>query len=103
MLTAYDPASLDPWLRELTEYRNLFLHRQPLGRRGAGWLRYEERSHDGLTIPVVTMPLADDDLFAPGADALLRFIGLYRKMTDLLDQAADASPHPSTFPHIVAE
>lgn len=103
MLTAYDPASLDPWLHELTEYRNLFLHRQPLGRRGAGWLRYEERSHDGLTIPVVTMPLADDDLFAPGADALLRFIGLYRKMTDLLDRAADASPHPSTFPHIVAE
>ena len=52
---------------------------------------------------IFLLPLADDDLFAPGADALLRFVGLYRKMTALLDRAADAAPHPSTFPHIVAE
>jgi hypothetical protein len=103
MLAAYDPASPDPWLHELTEYRNLFLHRQPMGRPGAGWLRYEEREHDGLIIPVVTMPLADDDPFAPGADALLRFVGLYRKMTALLDQAAESAPHPATVPHFVAD
>lgn len=103
MLAAYDPAGPDPWLHELTEYRNLFLHRQPIGRRGANWLRYEEREHDGLTIPIVTMPLSDDDPFAPGADALLRFVILHRKMTGLLDQAADAAPHPATFPHFVAD
>ena len=102
MLAAYDPASSDPWLHKLTEYRNLFLHRQPMGRSGADWLQYEERKYDGLTIPIVTMPLADDDPFTPGADALLTFVGLYRKMTILLNQAADAAPHPSTFPVVVA-
>jgi hypothetical protein len=103
MLAAYDPSSSDPWLYELTEYRNLFLHRQPIGRRGAGWLQYEEREHNGLTMPIVTMPLAGDDPFAPGADALLRFVGLHRKMTNLLNQAADVAPHPTTFPHFVAD
>lgn len=103
MLAAYEPANHDPWLHELTEYRNLFLHRQPMGRRGAGWLQYEERKHDGLTIPIVTMPLTSDDPFAPGADALLRFVGLHRKMTNLLSRAADVAPHPATFPHFVAD
>lgn len=102
MLAAYDPASPDPWLHELTEYRNLFLHRQPMGRRGAGWLQYQEREHDGLIVPTVTMPLAEDDPFAPGADALLRFVGLHRKMTNLLNKAADVAPHPATFPRFVA-
>lgn len=102
MLAAYDPGSPDPWLYELTEYRNLFLHRQPIGRGGADWLQYEERQHDGLTIPIVIMPLADNDPFAPGADALLRFVRLYRKMAILLNGAADAAPHPATFPHVVA-
>ena len=103
MLTAYDAAGPDPWLYELTEYRNLFLHRQPMGRQGANWLHYEEREHEGLTIPIITMPLADDDPFAPGADALLRFVELHRKMTRLLDLAADVAPHPTTFPQFVAD
>jgi hypothetical protein len=103
MLAAYDPASSDPWLHQLTEYRNMFLHRKPLGRSGADWLRYEERSYDGLTIPIITMPLADDDPFTPGADALLSFVGLYRKMTNLLNRAADVAPHPATFPLFVAD
>jgi len=103
MLAAYDAAGPNPWLHELTEYRNLFLHRQPMGQRGAGWLQYKEVVHDGLVIPIVTMPLAGDDLFAPGADALLRFVGLHRKVTNLLDHAADLAPHPATFPHFVAD
>ena len=103
MLAAYDRASRDPWLHELTEDRNLFLHRQPMGRRGVGWLQYEERTHNGLTIPIVIMPLAGDDPFAPGADALLRFVRLHRQMTNLLDQAAEVAPHPASFPHFVAD
>ena len=103
MLAAYDPMNPDPWLHELTEYRNLFLHRQPMGRGAAAWLQYEERKHDDLTVPIVTMPLADDDPFAPGADALLRFVKLHRKMANLLNRAADMAPYPATFPQFVAD
>lgn len=103
MLVACDPGCPDPWLYELTEYRNIFLHRQPMGRGGADWLQYEERQHHGLTIPMIIMPLADDDPFAPGADALLRFVRLYRKMAVLLNRAADSAPHPATFPHVVVD
>ena len=103
-LAAYDATSADPWLFELTQYRNLFLHRQPLGGSDSGrWLTYREIDRPGFKVPVIEMPLGDDDPSAPGRDALLRFIELYRKLTEFFGKAATSAPHPDTLPHFVAE
>jgi hypothetical protein len=103
MLKAYDKGSTDPWLYELTEYRNLFLHRQPLGAAsGAKMLRYDETEVDGFIYPTIAFPLGDTDQFAPGIDALLRFVGLYRQMTALARLAAIHAPYEAKMQHFVA-
>src|SRR5665213_408043 len=103
MLQAYDSGTKDPWLHELTQYRNLFLHQQPLGSSGAApWLRYDEREHSGVIFPFIEMPLGTDDPSAPGRDALLRFVDLHRRMTALLDAAVPHAPYPATLPQILA-
>lgn len=102
MLTAYDASSDNPWLHQLTEYRNLFLHRQPLGsQRGSQFLRYDVIAKDGLEYPRIVMPLGDEDPSAPGKDGLTRFIELYRAMTELLKLAAANAPYESALPHFV--
>lgn len=103
MLCAYDSKSPDPWLFELTEYRNLFLHRKPIGQSGADYLQYHECHYQGLIIPIINMPLGDDDPFAPKQDALLRFLRIYRLMTNLLNRGADSARYAATFPSIVIE
>lgn len=104
VLAAYATNSPDPWLHELTQYRNLFLHRKPLGSSGAAkWLRFDHRYHEDLTIPIIQMPLGEEDPSAPGQDALMRFIGLYRKMVALLSIAAASAPYSSVFPSFVAD
>lgn len=102
MLDAYDEASSNPWLHQLTEYRNTFLHRRPLGSQdGARFLRYDEIEKDGITYPRIEMPLGESDPSAPGKDALTRFIELYRAMTKLMRLAADHAPYPASLPSFV--
>ena len=101
MLQAYDSASKDPWLFQLTSYRNLFLHHHPLGSSGTRqMLTYDVQQKGEIGYPRILMPLSDNDPYAPGEDALTRFIGLYRSMTDLLRLAAEQAPYepvPETF------
>lgn len=104
MLQAYDPASPDPWLWDISEYRNLFLHRKPFGAPSATrWLRYEETERRGILYPRIELPLPDDDHSAPGVDALNRFVALYRKMVSLLDVAAGRAPYEARMETIVIE
>jgi hypothetical protein len=103
MLKANDPASEDPWLCQLTEYRNQVLHRNPMGAAsGARWLRYDVRDAHEIQFPFIEFPLGDDDSSAPGKDALLRFVELYRKMTALLKTATDHAAFPPKTPHFIA-
>jgi hypothetical protein len=102
MLAAYDPTSASPWLHQLTEYRNVFLHRRPLGAQSASqFLRYEIVMQKGVGYPRIEMPLGAEDPSAPGQDALTRFIDLYRAMTDLLRAAAANAPYESALPNFV--
>jgi hypothetical protein len=102
MLDAYDSGSEDPWLHDLSQYRNLFLHQKPLGSpEAARWLIYDEREHDGAVYPLIEMPLGADDPSAPGQDALLRFVDLHRRMTALLDAAASHAPYHASPPHFL--
>jgi hypothetical protein len=103
MLRAYDAAESDPWLSDLTDYRNKFLHRRPLGSSdGARWLKYGEYERGGLIYPFIEMPLSAGDPSAPGHDALLRFVHLYRRMTALLHDAVTHARYPATPPHFIA-
>jgi hypothetical protein len=102
MLTAYDGASADPWLYELTEYRNQFLHRSPFGTaRNQHLLQLTIKEVGPLHCPLLHMPLSAGDRWAPGEDALKRFITLYRRMIGLLTMAAEGAPYESTPPHFV--
>jgi len=103
MLEAYNAKGSDPWLYELTEYRNRFLHRQPMGASGvAPWLRYEEYERNGLTFPRIELPIADDADEA-GPDALKQFVALYRRMTSLSAKALRHAPYDSELQHFVAD
>ncbi len=104
MLAAYDATSADPWLHHLTEYRNLYLHRQPLGSTPTPqFLIYETVEHDGFTFPRISMPLDTSDPSAPGMDALTRFIQLYRAMTSLVKLAADHTSYDANPPTFVVK
>ena len=104
MLAAYDSTSANPWLHQLTEYRNLFLHRRPLGSPSASqFLRYDVVMKDGIAFPRIEMPLSEGDPSAPGMDALTRFIELYRATTGLLKLAADHAPYDASPPTFVVQ
>jgi len=103
MLAAYDKQGSDPWLHQLGEYRNLFLHRRPLASDAARWLRYDEKHRDGIVYPFIEMRLGAEDPSAPGEDALTRFVGLYRQMSRLLGVAATHAPYDTTLPHFSSE
>jgi hypothetical protein len=102
MLAAYDSSSQDPWLYELTEYRNEFLHRSPFGTaRNEHLMKLLIKKIGEVQCPVLHMPLSADDRWAPGEDALRRFVTLSRRMDDLLAMAAAAAPYESTPPHFI--
>ncbi|KXV54377.1 hypothetical protein AD946_03505 [Gluconobacter thailandicus] len=102
MLAAYDPRGSDPWLHHLTEYRNLYLHRQPLGSTvSPAFLVYETVEHAEVIFPRIIMPLDASDPFAPGQDALTRFLQLYRAMNQLAQLAASHAPYNTALPTFV--
>lgn len=89
ILTAWDAAAPDPWLHDLGEYRNLFLHRQPLGAdERSQWLRLVEHTGAHGRTLLVTMEIE----LRPGrtevCDALARFVELHGKLCRLADFAA---------------
>lgn len=101
-LAAYDRSAADPWLFELTEYRNQFVHRSPFGAGEDGHLfQFTIKKIGQLEAPLLHIPLSDEDQWAPGEDAFKRFILLYRRMNDLLAFAAANAPYDSSPPHFI--
>jgi hypothetical protein len=102
LLAASDAKGPDPWLADITEYRNLFLHREHIG-AVAKWLALEEC--DSAFGPVRTVRMAIH--IRPGAevmcDALVRFVMLYGELCRLADFAATLAPYaavPLNFVHL---
>ncbi len=96
-----DDKAADPWLADITEYRNLFLHREHMSAM-AKWLVVEER--ESPIGPVRTIMMAINS--RPGAettcDALIRFVDLYAKLCRLADFAATLAPYAAKPPAFVA-
>lgn len=84
LLAASDPTTTDPWLADITDYRNLFVHREHIGAgKAANRLVLQERQSPVGAVRTITMPMQ----IRPGAqvtrDALTRFFDLYRKLCGL--------------------
>jgi hypothetical protein len=96
-----DEKTVDPWLADITDYRNLFLHREHMGAM-AKWLVVQER--ESPIGPVRTIEMAINT--RPGAesscDALVRFVDLYERLCRLADFAATLAPYAATPPALVA-
>lgn len=102
MFEALDANAPQPWLHMLTQYRNTFLHRRPLGsQESSQYLCYSIVERQGIPYPKVELPLGGNDEFAPGQDALKHFIGIYREMTKFARLAAQHAPYESSLPHFV--
>lgn len=100
MLEALDTSAVQPWLHMLTEYRNTFLHRRPLGsQKSSQFLIYSIREKNEIQYPKIELPLGDNDAFAPGVDALKHFIDIYRQMTIFARLAAEHAPYDASPQH----
>lgn len=101
ILDAWDKGAPDPWLHDLGEYRNLFLHRQPLGAgEHSRWLRLVEHNGGHRRALLITMQIECRPGVPDLCDALTRFVGLYEKLCRLADFAATLAayaPMPTTF------
>jgi len=87
----------DPWLKQLTDYRNLFLHRGPMGARGfesAPRLAASATRHGEVRTLVLPIPRR---LEGPDTvDALTQFVRLHWQMFQLAADLAAVASYAST-------
>lgn len=97
LLQDSDETAADPWLRDIGEYRNLFLHREHIGAM-ARWLVVEERHTPSGPVRAIAMAINT----RPGADttcdALARFVDLHARLCRLADFAVQLAPYDATPP-----
>ncbi len=101
LIEASDTTAADPWLADITSYRNLFLHQEHMSAM-AKWLVVEERESPVGPVRTIMMTINT----RPGADttcdALVRFVDLYARLCRLADFAATLAPYAATPPALVA-
>lgn len=101
LLEGLDEAGGDAWLSRLTAYRNLFLHRGPMG---AGDIKdgpylVESLSAYGL-VRTFKMPLPRNGNEETERDALEEFVALHRALFHLASRLASMARYPMT-PQVV--
>jgi hypothetical protein len=101
LLEASDCGSSDPWLADITNFRNQFLHREHMGAsEPSNWLMVEERESALGKVRTITMAVH----VRPGdqaiCDALARFVGLYANLCRLADFAGTLAPYPAKPLHL---
>jgi hypothetical protein len=101
LLEVSDPKGPDPWLADITEYRNLFLHREHIGAM-AKWLVIEERKSPIGPVHTIMMAIKAKPGTETICDALVRFVDLYARLCRLADLAATLAPYAATPPAFVA-
>ncbi len=101
LLEALDSSNPDPWLADITEYRNLFLHREHIGAM-AEWLVVEERESLVGHLRTIVMAINVRPPDEATCDALTRFVDLYGSLCRLADLAATLAPYSATPPAFVA-
>jgi hypothetical protein len=93
-LHGYNADGDDPWLFDLSEYRNLFLHREPLGtNEHARWLRLREHvsTHGVTSLIQMLVPARSKSIVT--CEALERFVEIHAKMCRFADFVASFAPY----------
>lgn len=101
LFEASDLAMPDPWLADITEYRNLFLHREHIGAM-AKWLVVQEQQSPIGPVRTIVMAINTRPQAEGTCDALARFVDLYGRLCRLADFAATQAPHAATPPAFIA-
>lgn len=87
----------DRWLFELSEYRNSYLHRRPLGAQGINSaLRLTVQQSPWGEIRRLEMPIPVDEAELKTVDGLERFVLLHRNMVRMAADLAEMALFPST-------
>jgi hypothetical protein len=101
MLEASDQGKPDPWLMELSKYRNLFLHNEPLGtNEHARWLSLIERETPQSKVRLIDMQVPVRPGMPETCEALHRFVDLHARMCRLADFAAKQASYPPCIPDV---
>jgi hypothetical protein len=103
LLKASDKTQPDPWLRDLTCYRNMFLHSEPLGtNEHAQWLALVEyeTAYSKTTLIEMQIPYRSGLGLPNTCEALRRFVCLHGQMCRLTDFAAKHAKHAPVVPHV---
>jgi len=95
LFEASDVTTPDPWLHDIGEYRNLFLHREHIGAM-APWLVVEERDSPVGLVRTLLMTINTRPGVETTCDALTRFVDLYGRLCRLADFAATLAPFEAT-------
>ncbi|HLO76356.1 MAG TPA: hypothetical protein VK196_07865, partial [Magnetospirillum sp.] len=103
LAAGWDEASSDRWLYDLGEYRNLFLHREPMGTGlGVDGVFIAERPCQLGVVRTLRMEIPVHQDASQRVEALERFLYLYRRLLELLGRLADQARYPAEVPHFVA-
>lgn len=100
-LRAYDETSPDPWVEQITHFRNLHLHREPIGSGGVeDCLRYEVIEYGGRHFPRLSYLVSENERYFAGQDYLRSFFELYVKISKFAKRVAHASAISADYPKI---
>jgi len=97
LLLDSDSTSSDPWLHDVGEYRNLFLHREHIGAM-APWLTLELRDSPIGQVRTIAMAINVRPGDPHTCDALTRFVDLHTRLCRLADFGAQLAPFDATPP-----
>jgi hypothetical protein len=92
----------DGWLHDLGEYRNQFLHREPLSVSKSGkFLKVVERHSTYGRIVLLQMQILVRPQGTDLCDALERFVDLHSRFCLLATTIANQAKYPTQIPHFV--
>lgn len=102
LLDGYDEFSSDPWLFDLGEYRNTFLHKLPLAAHEVGnKLETQMKTYGPAKIFTVRYEIELRSGQPGTCDALERFFGFHQKISKLADFSVALAKYAPEIPSIV--
>lgn len=94
MLEAYEKGGSDPYLYELTEFRNTYLHKEPMGLNAHSmFLSLVERDFNANRVLAIQLNIPDASNSMGTFDALKRFLPIYVNVSRLAGLIATHAPY----------
>lgn len=104
LLGSREPGASNAWLRELTEYRNLVIHKTPLAAiPEAGALIVVERQVELMAIRTIEMQIPDFSDAGRSCDALTKLVGLHENLLALARLAAEQAAYSTAPPAFIVQ